>query len=99
MDQRRRRTQTFYVVFKGRNPGVYNTWETCAENVIGFRGCLYRYFNSREEAFAAYDSYCGRVAIDRLVTVSCCGCWFWSFALGIVIGLSLGIILGNIFSN
>ena len=45
----------FYVVWKGRNPGVYDSWEACKQEVEGFQGALYKGFPdkaSAEEAFA-----------------------------------------------
>lgn len=45
----------FYVVWKGHNPGVYDTWEACKKEVENFPGALYKGFPdkvSAEEAFA-----------------------------------------------
>ena len=46
-----------YVVWEGRAPGVYPTWEEAAEQVEGFSGAKYKGFNSIEEATEAYRSY------------------------------------------
>ena len=46
----------FYVVWTGRIPGVYTSWEECREQVDGFPGARYKAFASRDEAeYAAAD--------------------------------------------
>ena len=46
----------FYVVWSGRIPGVYTSWEECREQVEGFPGARYKAFASRDEAeYAAAD--------------------------------------------
>lgn len=44
----------FYVVWKGRTPGVYDNWEACKKEVEGFQGALYKGFPDKESAEAAY---------------------------------------------
>lgn len=39
-----------YAVQKGLNPGIYETWEECKKNVIGFSGSVYRKCKTMEEA-------------------------------------------------
>ncbi|XP_071999623.1 ribonuclease H1-like [Engystomops pustulosus] len=41
----------FYAVRKGRNPGVYSTWEECKEQVNQFPSARYKKFASEEEAW------------------------------------------------
>ena len=48
---------TWYVVFRGRQPGVYRDWQTCNQQVCGFSNCLFRGYQSREEAVADYISF------------------------------------------
>lgn len=31
-----------YAVFKGKNPGIYLTWNECQEQVTGFAGAVFR---------------------------------------------------------
>ncbi|MBL7923057.1 MAG: ribonuclease H family protein [Bacteroidia bacterium] len=45
----------FYVVWEGRRPGVYNTWDECKRNIEGFPNAKYKSFASRKEAEAAYE--------------------------------------------
>ncbi len=40
----------FYAVWKGRQKGVYDTWEDCQKQVIGFEGAAYKSFESKAEA-------------------------------------------------
>lgn len=44
----------FYVVWSGKQPGVYLTWEECKEQVIGVEGARYKGFPTMEEARAAF---------------------------------------------
>lgn len=44
----------YYVVFKGRNPGVYDDWGDALEQVQGFEGAVYKGYQSSAEATAAY---------------------------------------------
>ena len=44
----------FYVVWKGRTPGVYDNWEACKQEIDGFAGALYKGFPNQASAEAAY---------------------------------------------
>lgn len=46
----------FYVVWKGREPGIYDNWEECRQQVFGFDGARYKSFPSKSEAVDAYRS-------------------------------------------
>lgn len=48
------RKQKFYVVWKGRKPGIYTSWEDCEAQVKGFEGAQYKGFESREAAKIAF---------------------------------------------
>jgi len=50
---------TWYVVFRGRKPGVYSDWQSCLDQVSGFSRCSYRSYPSKEEAVADYLAYFG----------------------------------------
>lgn len=43
----------FYVVWAGRAPGVYPTWDECRRQVDGFSGAVFRSFRTSEAAAAA----------------------------------------------
>lgn len=40
----------YYAVKSGKNPGIYETWAECQEQVIGFKGAKYKKFPTYEEA-------------------------------------------------
>jgi ribonuclease HI len=44
----------FYVVWKGRNPGIYDNWLICKAQVDGFDGPQFKSFDTIEEATEAY---------------------------------------------
>ena len=43
----------FYVVWKGRRAGVFNTWDECSAQVTGYPGAEYKSFDSLPAAEAA----------------------------------------------
>lgn len=45
----------FYVVWKGVNPGIYDNWASCKEQVDGQDGAKYKSFETREEAVEAFE--------------------------------------------
>ena len=42
--------QKYYTVWSGKQPGVYDSWEECAEQVKGVERAKYKSFATREEA-------------------------------------------------
>lgn len=50
-------SRKFYVVFEGRAPGLYDTWEECQEQIDGFPGARYRAFQDQDEATEAFRRY------------------------------------------
>lgn len=46
-----------YVVFKGRKPGVYETWKDTEDQVKGFSGNHYQDFTSLTEAKYAFRHF------------------------------------------
>lgn len=44
----------FYVVWEGRAPGVYDSWEECEAQVTGYPGARYKGFGSQTDAVAAF---------------------------------------------
>jgi len=54
----------FYVVWKGKKPGVYSTWGECQKQVVGFEGAKYMSFPNQEQAATALrkgmGSYLGK---------------------------------------
>ena len=48
-------SQKYYVVWIGLNPGVYDSWEACRQQVEGWKGAVYKGFATREEAEEAIN--------------------------------------------
>ena len=46
--------QKFYVVWKGVNPGVYASWTECRLQIQGYKGAIYKSFDTEEEAAQAF---------------------------------------------
>lgn len=44
----------YYVVWQGRNPGIYDNWEVCKKEIIGCKGALYKGFPDLKSAQEAY---------------------------------------------
>lgn len=45
----------FYVVWKGKRPGIYESWDDCLAQIKGVKGAQYKSFKSFEEAKKAYN--------------------------------------------
>ena len=41
---------TYYVVHKGRKPGIYKTWSECKKQINNFDGAIFKKFNDSSEA-------------------------------------------------
>jgi ribonuclease HI len=48
--------QKYYVVWKGRKPGVFSTWVDCSAQVTGYPDAEYKSFNTFREARTAYQA-------------------------------------------
>lgn len=48
--------EKYYTVWKGVNPGVYDSWTDCQLQIKAYKGALYKSFNTREEAEHAFAS-------------------------------------------
>jgi ribonuclease HI len=46
--------QKFYVVWRGRQPGVYDTWAACQQQIAGVSGAQYKSFARRDDAEKAF---------------------------------------------
>ena len=51
---------TWYVLYVGRVPGVYDDWEECRRQVHSFSGNSYKGYTTRAEAEARYTMYLAR---------------------------------------
>lgn len=48
--------QKFYVVWKGKNPGIFESWEDCKAQITGVKGAQYKSFSNFAEAKNAFNS-------------------------------------------
>lgn len=55
----------YYVVWKGRKPGIYMDWATCKKMVDGFEGASFKSFSSLIEAENAYQAKSGAGASPK----------------------------------
>jgi len=47
--------QKFYVVWKGKNPGVYSTWSECQKQIKEFEGAIFKSFPNKDIAEKAFN--------------------------------------------
>lgn len=63
----------FYVVWKGRKTGVFNSWEECKEQVHGFDKAVFKAFKTRELALEAFSGsskeYIGKTVLDSTLSL------------------------------
>lgn len=53
----------FYVVFNGLQPGIYDNWDDCKEQVDGFKGAEYKAYDS---CLAATEAFRKRMDVDEM---------------------------------
>lgn len=58
--------QKFYVVWVGRNPGVYDNWDDAREQIENFPNARFKGFGSSAEAAAAYRSVSSKEDVQDL---------------------------------
>lgn len=50
--------QKYYVVWNGRQKGIFTSWEACKNQISGYKGAMYKSFPTIEEAQKAFqESY------------------------------------------
>ncbi|WP_318617053.1 ribonuclease H family protein [Sporosarcina sp. YIM B06819] len=54
--------EKFYVVWRGKNTGIYLSWDECKEQVLGYKGAKYKSYNTKIEAEEAFKAD-GNIAI------------------------------------
>lgn len=54
----------YYAVRKGRNPGIYTSWDSCLKEVKGFSGAVYKSFKTKEDALAFLNEDEKKIEID-----------------------------------
>jgi len=60
--------QKYYVVWKGKTPGVYETWEDCKKQIDGFTDAVYKSFKDKSLAKKAFsDKSENYIGIDERI--------------------------------
>ena len=49
-----KKRSAYYVVWKGKNPGIYENWEECESQIKGHQGAVYKGFATKAEAEQAF---------------------------------------------
>ncbi len=59
----------FFVVWDGKEPGIYRSWEICKQQIHGYSSAKYKGFETEHEAIEAYNSpyweYVGKNAVQK----------------------------------
>lgn len=50
-----KKKKKFYVVWKGKRPGIFETWEDCKAQITGHKGAQYKSFSTFAEAKKAFN--------------------------------------------
>jgi ribonuclease HI len=61
-------TKTYYVVHKGRNPGIYNSWKDCQKQIDKYEGAIFKKFSDENEAKTFLENGFGNNKKPRIVT-------------------------------
>lgn len=56
--------QKYYVVWKGRETGVFNDWSTCKKHIDHYPGARYKSFKTKAEANTAFKGSSGSSSSD-----------------------------------
>ena len=62
----------YYVVWEGKQRGIFTTWKSCKEQIIGFVGAKYKSFLTKELAEKAlkgnYEDYIGKTIVESTLS-------------------------------
>jgi ribonuclease HI len=47
--------QKYYVVWEGKNPGIYQSWKACQEQTKGYKGAKFKSYTNRKVAEKAFQ--------------------------------------------
>ncbi|MBO8589784.1 RNase H1/viroplasmin domain-containing protein, partial [Staphylococcus aureus] len=51
--------EKYYVVYNGREPGIYNSWPECHQQVDRYSSNCHRSYKGYDEAVRSYDDFHG----------------------------------------
>lgn len=54
----------YYAVKRGRNPGIYTSWEACLKEVKGFSNASYKSFKNKEDALSFMEGRPKNIEVD-----------------------------------
>lgn len=60
----------YYAVKRGRNPGIYTSWEACLKEVKGFSNASYKSFKNKEDALSFMEGGVKNIEIDEDTTIA-----------------------------
>jgi len=58
----------YYVVHKGRLPGIYSSWNDCKKQIEGYEGAIFKKFVNQEEAQEFLKVGFGKNKVPKIVT-------------------------------
>ena len=58
--------KSYYAVYRGRKTGVFRSWEECSQYVIGFKGSVFKSFETSQEA----EAYLRQVAAQKIASLN-----------------------------
>ena len=62
----------FYVVWRGKKPGIYTSWQVCKRQIDGFEKSAYKSFSTLAQAELAfknkYEDYIGKKPLPKKIT-------------------------------
>ncbi|WP_311516000.1 ribonuclease H family protein [uncultured Anaerococcus sp.] len=60
----------YYAVKRGRNPGIYTSWDACLKEVKGFSNASYKSFKTKAEAIAFMEDSLREVEVDDATIIA-----------------------------
>ncbi|MDD7306214.1 MAG: ribonuclease H family protein [Peptoniphilaceae bacterium] len=60
----------YYAVRKGKNPGIYTSWDLCKDQVHGYKGAIYKSFTSKKDAENFLESKEEKPQIDEKTAIA-----------------------------
>lgn len=60
----------YYVVWHGRETGIFDSWEACKEQTAGFAGAIFKSFPSKKEAEEAFAQDSSQFVYSRPTPIS-----------------------------
>lgn len=60
------RKKSYYAVYRGRKTGVFRSWEECSKYVIGFKGSVFKSFETSQEA----ETYLRLGTVQKIASLS-----------------------------